>query len=100
MDYAFGKLMKALDDLGVRENTIVVFTSDNGPEGNGLKGRTRGSSGGLRGRKRSVYEGGVRVAGLVRWPGQVKAGTTSDQPIIGSDLFTTFCTVTKVPVPN
>ncbi|MCI0639074.1 MAG: sulfatase-like hydrolase/transferase [Gemmataceae bacterium] len=100
LDHAFGMLMQALADLKLADNTIVIFTSDNGPEGNGMKGRTRGSTGGLRGRKRSVYDGGIRVAGIVRWPGHVPAGKTSDQPIIGSDFFTTLCTITKAPIPN
>ncbi|MCI0379969.1 MAG: hypothetical protein L0215_20500, partial [Gemmataceae bacterium] len=47
-----------------------------------------------------VYDGGIRVPGIVRWPGHVPAGKTSDQPIIGSDFFTTLCTITKAPIPN
>jgi arylsulfatase A len=101
MDDAFGRLMRRLQELGLNENTIVVFTSDNGPEGpTGLTARTRGSTGGLRGRKRSVYEGGIRVPFLVRWPGRVPAGATSDQPVVGSDIFTTICTITKAPLPQ
>ncbi len=100
LDSAFGKLMKALDDLQLAENTIVIFTSDNGPEGNGLTGRTRGSTGGLRGRKRAVYDGGIRVPFIVRWPGQVPAGKTSDQPVIGSDIFTTLCRLGGAKVPT
>jgi len=100
MDSAFGKLMKTLDDMKLSDNTIVIFTSDNGPEGNGLKGRTRGSTGGLRGRKRSVYEGGIRVPGIVRWPGKVPPGSKSDQPIIGSDFFTTLCTIAGAKIPT
>ncbi len=99
LDGAFGRLLKALDDLQLSGTTLVIFTSDNGPEGNGLTGRTRGSTGGLRGRKRSVYEGGIRVPFLVRWPGQVPAGKASDQPVIGSDIFTTLCRITGAPVP-
>ncbi|MCI0684249.1 MAG: sulfatase-like hydrolase/transferase [Gemmataceae bacterium] len=100
MDHAVGLLLKALDDMNLAENTFIIFTSDNGPEGTGLTGRTRGSTGGLRGRKRAVYEGGIRVPGIIRWPGRVKAGSTSDQPIVGSDVFTTICSVAKVPLPN
>lgn len=100
MDHAFGLLLKALDDLNLSENTFIIFTSDNGPEGNGVAGRSRGSTGGLRGRKRAVYEGGIRVPGIVRWPGRVKAGSTSDQPIVGSDVFTTICSISKIPLPN
>lgn len=100
LDHAFGLLMKALDDLGLAGSTLVFFTSDNGPEGDGRKGRTRGSTGGLRGRKRSMYEGGIRVPGIVRWPGRIPAGATSDRPVIGSDFFATVCAATGTPPPK
>lgn len=100
MDDAFGKLMAAVDDMGYRDNTVVFFTSDNGPEGDGTKGRTRGSTGGLRGRKRHTHEGGIRVPGIMRWPGHIAAGSTSDTPVIGSDIFTTICMITDIPLPN
>lgn len=80
LDSAVGKLLSALDDQKLAENTIVVFTADNGPEGDGTKGRTRGSPGDLRGRKRSMYEGGICVPGIVRWPGKIKPGTTIETP--------------------
>ncbi len=90
LDHAFGKLMKSLDSQKLTDNTFVFFTADNGPEGpEVLKGRNRGSSGGLRGRKRAMYEGGIRVAGMARWPGHIKPGSTSDVPVIGSDFFPT-----------
>ena len=100
IDHAFGKLMKALEELGETENTFVIFTSDNGPEGNGLKGRTRGSTGGLRERKRSSHEGGIRVPGIIRWPGQVPAGSTNRTPIIGSDVFSTMLAIADIPLPG
>ena len=100
IDHAFGNLMKALEELGETENTFVIFTSDNGPEGNGLKGRTRGSTGGLRERKRSSHEGGIRVPGIIRWPGQVPAGSTNRTPIIGSDVFSTILAIAGIPLPD
>jgi arylsulfatase A len=100
MDAAFGRVMKALDDLKLADTTFVFFTSDNGPEGDGTKGRTRGSTGGLRGRKRAVYEGGIRVPGLVRWPGQIKAGSVIDAPVIGSDFFPTALAAAGVKPPK
>jgi arylsulfatase A len=100
MDFAAGQLLKALDELKLADNTIVFFTSDNGPEGNGVTTPGRGSTGGLRGRKRSVYEGGIRVPGIVRWPGHVAAGTTSDVPVIGSDIFVTCCEIAGVALPK
>src|SRR5262245_26682867 len=100
MDHAFGLVLKALDDLRLADDTFVFFTSDNGPEGDGAKGRTRGSSGGLRGRKRAMYEGGIRVPGIARWPGRLKPGTTSDHPVVGSDYFTTVCGALGIPLPS
>jgi arylsulfatase A len=90
LDDAFGTVMKSLDALGLTENTLVIFTSDNGPEGDGTKGPGRGLAGDLRGRKRSMYEGGHRVPGMVRWPARIKPGTTSDLPVVGSDFFVTM----------
>lgn len=100
LDHAFGKLMTVLDQLKLTDTTFVFFTSDNGPEGDGLKNRTRGSTGGLRGRKRSMYEGGIRVPGLARWPGHIKPGTTADGPVIGSDLFPTVLGLCGVKPPT
>ncbi len=100
LDDAFGKLMAAVDQMGYRDNTLVIFTSDNGPEGNGNTGRTRGSTGGLRGRKRYTHEGGIRVPGIVRWPGHVKAGSVSSEPVIGSDIFPTICDILDIPLPT
>ncbi|MDA1231148.1 MAG: sulfatase-like hydrolase/transferase, partial [Planctomycetota bacterium] len=99
MDAAFGRLMAGVDQLGYRENTLVIFTADNGPEGTGLTGRTRGSTGGLRGRKRHSHEGGIRVPGIIRWPGHVQPGTESDTPVIGSDIFPTVCEIIGEPLP-
>jgi arylsulfatase A len=99
LDHAFGTLMKALDDLKLAGETFVIFTSDNGPEGDGITTPGRGSTGGLRGRKRDVYEGGIRVPGLLRWPGHAPAGATNDTPIIGSDIFATICDIVKIPLP-
>jgi len=80
MDRDVGRLFDLLKELGIDENTIVFFTSDNGPhrEG-GADPDFFDSNGPLRGIKRDLYDGGIRVPGIVRWPGRVKAGTTSDQ---------------------
>ncbi|SMP58755.1 Arylsulfatase A [Neorhodopirellula lusitana] len=95
MDNALGMVMDALDAQGVSDNTLLFFTSDNGPVPN-----FGGSSGGLRGNKRSQYEGGIRVPGLARWPGHIAPGTTSDVPVIGSDLFATVLDITGIPQPT
>jgi arylsulfatase A len=99
LDAAFGTLMKALDDLGATDSTFVFFTSDNGPEGDGVNGPGRGLAGGLRSRKRSMYEGGHRVPGLVRWPGRIQPGSESDLPVIGSDFFPTVLAAAGLEPP-
>jgi arylsulfatase A len=92
--------MRALDQHQLANNTAVFFTADNGPEGDGTKGRTRGVTGGLRGRKRSMHEGGIRVPGIVRWPGIIKPGTVCNAPIVGSDLFPTILNICGGKVPT
>ena len=108
LDHAFGIIMRTLEEIGATENTFVIFTSDNGPEGNGFgdkknpdsqRNRTRGSTGGLRGRKRDSHEGGIRVAGIARWPGHIEPGTVSKVPVIGSDIFPTVLKIAGVPPP-
>lgn len=89
LDDAFGTLMKPPDEIGAAESTLVFFTSDNGPEGQGARGPGRGLAGGLRGRKRSMHEGGHRVPGILRWPAKIASETTSGLPGIGSDFFPT-----------
>jgi arylsulfatase A-like enzyme len=90
LDEQVGRLRKELRDLGLADNTMLWFTSDNGPEGNtGDAGRQRGSAGGLRGRKRSLWEGGVRVPGLVEWPARIKPGTVTTVPCSTLDYFPT-----------
>lgn len=99
MDAAFGKVMAALEEMKLAGDTLVFFTSDNGPEGAGDSGPGRGSSGGLRGRKRHVYEGGVRVPFMVRWPGKTRAGTVDATPVIGSDIFATIAAAAGAAPP-
>ncbi len=100
LDDAFGTVMDSLDTLGVRDSTLVFFTSDNGPEGAGDKGPGRGLAGNLRGRKRSMYEGGHRVPGIVRWPGRIEPGSETDLPIIGSDFFPTALAAAGIKLPE
>ncbi|WP_199271658.1 sulfatase [Paraglaciecola sp. L3A3] len=95
MDFALGELMKTLDKEGLRDNTLIIFTSDNGP----VKSEG-GTTGGLRGGKRADFEGGIRVPFIVRWPGHIKAGTESDTPIIGSDIFTTVLAAASINTPK
>ncbi|MCP4607857.1 MAG: sulfatase-like hydrolase/transferase [Planctomycetes bacterium] len=90
LDEQVGRLRSQLKKLGIADNTMLWFCSDNGPEGkDGQKGRYRGSAGPFRGRKRSLLEGGVRVPGLLEWPARIKAGRTTDIPCSTSDYFPT-----------
>ncbi|GAA4444369.1 sulfatase-like hydrolase/transferase [Novipirellula rosea] len=95
MDNALGMVMDALDAQGVSDDTFLFFTSDNGPVP-----AFGGSSGGLRGNKRSDHEGGIRVPGLARWPGHIEPGTTSEVPVIGTDLFATLLDIVDIPLPT
>jgi arylsulfatase A-like enzyme len=109
LDEHVGKVMAALERTGTKNNTIVIFTSDNGTThlGNdpvygigGVDAKFFNSTAGLRGFKGSVYEGGLRVPLIVRWPGKVKAGTTSDFPSYFPDHFATLCDVLKLNPPG
>src|SRR5581483_6903921 len=82
LDWSVGEVLKALRRLGLERDTIVFFSSDNGPW-------YQGSPGPLRGRKGWTYDGGLRVPGIVRWPGQIKAGGISDEPAATIDFFPT-----------
>ncbi|MBI3880585.1 MAG: sulfatase-like hydrolase/transferase [Verrucomicrobia bacterium] len=98
LDAAFGRLLRALDAQGLRDTTLVFFTSDNGPAITPI--HPHGSAGPLREKKGHVYEGGIRVPGLVRWPGRVRAGSTSDTPVSGMDILPTLCELAGVTPPR
>ena len=97
MDHAFGRLLAGLDQHDLSDSTLVLFTSDNGPAI--TRYHPHGSSGPLREKKGHLYEGGIRVPGIVRWPGHVKPGTTSDVPVSGLDVLPSICDVTQTPLP-
>jgi N-acetylgalactosamine-6-sulfatase len=103
MDRQIGRLLAKLDELGLAKNTIVIFTSDNGPEDiaiNNASWSGIGSAGPLRGRKRSLYEGGIRVPFLVRWPGAIPGGVVNDKTVVsGADLLPTLCELAGATVP-
>jgi len=104
MDYQIGRLLEQLDRLGKRESTLVIFTSDNGPVTSDWRHwwevNLYGSTGGLRGRKADLYEGGIRVPAIVRWPGRVAAGGVSDVPMSGYDMLPTLAALTGYAVPG
>lgn len=94
MDEQIGRLRKELRTLGVAENTLLWFASDNGPEGKA--GRAPGSAGPLRGRKRDLYEGGIRVPGLLEWPKKIKGGRHTSIPACTSDYVPTVLDLLKL----
>jgi N-acetylgalactosamine-6-sulfatase len=104
LDAQLGRLFDGLAELGLAKNTVVIFSSDNGPEdyriGNASNAGV-GSPGPLRARKRSLYEGGVRVPFLVRWPGRVEAGTTDEAAVVAAvDFLPTISTLAGVKLPD
>ncbi|PAY16235.1 N-acetylgalactosamine 6-sulfate sulfatase [Rhodopirellula sp. SM50] len=109
-DYETGRLLDVVDDLGLRENTLVIYTSDNGPWNqprytDRKKGHPEGSifwgqSGPLRNGKGSCYEGGYRLPCIVRWPGKVPAGRVSDAIFATIDFMPTFARLAGFEVPN
>ena len=95
MDKSIGKLLNAVRDFGIEKNTLVVFLSDNGPE-NGY-----GLTGGLRMRKRYLYEGGIRVPAIFQWVGTIPAGRIINNFGITTDLLPTFLDAARiVPLKN
>lgn len=103
LDTHLGRLIDGLEKLGLREKTLIFFSSDNGPEDIHIRNAGHsgvGSAGPFRGRKRSLYEGGVRVPGIVSWPGQVPAGRVDNDAIVsGVDLLPTACRLAGVDIP-
>ena len=116
-DNAVGRVLEALDSAGIAQNTIVIFSSDNGPETTAPAAQREsrdndakaagyggyysvGSSGGLRGEKRSLFEGGVRVPFLVRWPGRTPAGAINDTTALTAvDLLPTLSAAAGITLP-
>jgi arylsulfatase A len=107
LDAAFGRLVDALEKMGLAENTLVIFTSDNGPEYPGgstridpIRTRTAGTPGNLRGMKRHLYEGGIRVPGIIRWPKRINAGRVCAEPISSVDFLPTLCQLGGAKLPT
>ena len=103
-DGHIGRLLDKLDELGLSENTIVIFSSDNGPEDIEIHEVTIhgvGDAGPFRGRKRSGYEGGVRMPFIVRWPAKVAANTVDRESVVSAvDLLPTLCSLVSADVPR
>lgn len=98
LDENVGRLLAKIDELGLRESTLVIFTSDNGGLGGyeGLGTREYTSNAPLRGGKGMLHEGGIRVPLIVRWPGQVPAGKVSSTPVITLDFYPTLAALAGV----
>lgn len=91
MDEGVGEIMQLLEAKGLSDNTIVIFCSDNGAN-------KRGSNAILRGYKAGLYEGGHRVPAIIRWPGKIAAGQTSDETVLSMDFFPTLCEMAGIPL--
>jgi len=113
-DERIGAVLKKLDEIGIADNTLVIFSSDNGPEDTGsdkTKGDAStgdglanyysvGTTGGLRGRKRSLFNGGVGVPFLARWPGMIPEGRTDTSSVLtGVDILPTLCAIAGAKLP-
>lgn len=97
LDAYVGQIMAKLEEKGLADNTLVIFTSDNGPhEEGGADPTFFGRDGKLRGLKRQCYEGGIRIPFIARWPGRIAAGTVNDLQVAFYDLMPTFCELTGV----
>lgn len=97
VDWCVGEVRRALEAQDVLDNTVLIFTSDNGPQ-RGKNGQK--SAGPYRGYKNTAYEGGHRVPFIVRWPGKIKAGSRSDVPISLTDMMSTFAEFLGYPLPD
>jgi N-acetylgalactosamine-6-sulfatase len=104
LDKQIGIFLDKLKKLGLADNTVIIFSSDNGPEDIQIRNASYsgvGSAGPFRGRKRSVYEGGIRVPFIVRWPRHVPAGKIDNTSVIGGvDFLPTICALAGIEVPS
>lgn len=91
LDWSMGEIRRKLEEFGLAENTLIFFTSDNGP--------ARGSAGPLRGRKGSTYEGGVRVPAIAYWPGSIPSGSVYADTVSTMDILPTFAALAGAPTP-
>jgi arylsulfatase A len=98
IDWSVGQVMRALSENGLDKNTILIFTSDNGPWL--VYGNHGGSAGKLREGKGTTFEGGTRVPFIVRWPGHINGGTTSAVPASLFDLLPTIAEITESKLPS
>ena len=103
LDTAIGRILRTLDSLALSENTLVIFTSDNGPAQYTPKGyfnKSHGSAGPLKGYKRHMFEGGIRVPGILRWKGTIAPNQINHTPIGNVDFLPTICEIAGVNIPK
>ena len=101
IDNSVAEIEAKLQELGIAENTIVVFVSDNGPHNEGGHVSKYFDSNGIyRGDKRDLYEGGIRVPLIIKWPAKVKAGSVANNPVASWDFLSTFADIVGVQVPE
>ena len=98
IDKDVGRVMQKLKDLGIADNTLIIFSSDNGANDECIQ--PLGSTGGLRGYKRMLYEGGIRAPFIARWPGKIQPGTTSELLTTFADFLPTVADVIGAPAPS
>ena len=97
LDAQVGEIMQVLEEEGLADNTVLIFTSDNGPhEEGGADPEYFNHDGKFRGLKRSTHEGGIRIPFIIRWPGHVQPGSESDLPFAFYDLMPTFCDIAGI----
>ena len=108
VDWTVGEILKTLQEANLEENTLVIFTSDNGPWHNlpermlqdGIEPWHTGSSGTLRGAKATTYEGGLRVPAIMYWPGKIPANQISQELATGLDIFPTLVEISGAQMPE
>jgi arylsulfatase len=99
LDWSVGAILNTLDRLGLDDDTLIVFFSDNGPWIEDVIGDHGGNADPLRGSKMQSWEGGPRVPCIMRWPGKISAGSESDALVTTMDLLPTFAGIAKIPLP-
>uniref|UniRef100_UPI0032172AFB sulfatase family protein n=1 Tax=uncultured Draconibacterium sp. TaxID=1573823 RepID=UPI0032172AFB len=97
LDWSMGEIIKTLEEKDIKENTIIIFTSDNGPV---TRLKNGGTAGPLRGSKATTWEGGMRVPGIVSWPTKIPAGITCNEPISTLDLLPTLIHLAGGKIPE
>ncbi|MFT5132445.1 MAG: arylsulfatase A-like enzyme [Gammaproteobacteria bacterium] len=104
MDEQLGRVLQSLKDLSIDEETVIVFASDNGPVTanwiNWWEVNAYGETGGLRGRKHFLYEGGIKVPAIIKYPGVTAPGSVSNELIVGTDFFATLAKIGGAEIPT